>query len=49
MAARAGQRPAGAQVRRPEALVRSSDWVLRVLRVLQAVRDCDPPDWWVGG
>jgi uncharacterized protein len=46
MAARAGQRPAGAHVRRLEALVRSSDWMLGVL---SAVRDCDPPDWWVGG
>jgi uncharacterized protein len=26
--------------------VRASDWMLAVL---EAVRDCDPPDWWVGG
>ena len=38
--------PAAAQVRRLEMLVRSSPWMMAVLR---AVRDCDPPDWWVGG
>jgi hypothetical protein len=31
---------------RLEALVRSSDWLMGVLR---AVRDVDPPDWLVGG
>ena len=31
---------------RLEALVRSSDWLMAVLR---AVRDVDPPDWLVGG
>ncbi|HEX6674024.1 MAG TPA: nucleotidyltransferase family protein [Actinomycetes bacterium] len=38
--------PPAAQVRRFEALLRSSPWMMAVLR---AVRDCDPPDWWVGG
>jgi uncharacterized protein len=41
-----GQRLDRARVRRLEGLVRSSPWMLAVLR---AVRDCDPPDWWVGG
>jgi hypothetical protein len=38
--------PAAAQLRQLEDLVRSSPWMMEVLR---AVRDCDPPDWWVGG
>ncbi len=42
----AARLPAAAQVRRLAALVRSSPWMMAVLR---AVRDCDPPDWWVGG
>jgi len=42
----AARMPAAAQVRRMKALVRSSPWMMEVLR---AVRDCDPPDWWVGG
>ena len=46
MATRELARPAVAQVRRLEALLRSSPWMMEVLR---AVQDCDPPDWWVGG
>jgi hypothetical protein len=46
MATRELARPAAAQVRRLEALLRSSPWMMEVLR---AVQDCDPPDWWVGG
>ena len=38
--------PAAAQVRRLEVLLRSSPLMMAVLR---AVRDCDPPEWWVGG